>query len=183
MNIPEKKSNHGNLGKWESSVVWKSGVAFMESKIPYGIRTIVGFAGFSNISLQSRFFPGRIAIFCGARFILSIIVEFVLLRCGRQLYFNIYNNLTGQPLVKFYPLITHTNRQNQLYKHLCHFYIPVFSFTVFIVFFQLVAVIDYQLLHVGNFAEDIARILMLTMTRQQRRKHTDMLVSWNFQHS
>ncbi|EPB80841.1 hypothetical protein ANCCEY_00043 [Ancylostoma ceylanicum] len=46
-------------------------------------------------------------------------------------------------------------------------------------FSKLVAVIDFQLLHVGNFAEDIARILMLTMTRQQRWKNTDLWVSSN----
>ncbi|KAL6722700.1 hypothetical protein Aduo_017799 [Ancylostoma duodenale] len=42
-------------------------------------------------------------------------------------------------------------------------------------FSKLVAVIDFQMLHVGNFAEDIARVLMLTMTRQQRWKNTDIL--------
>ncbi|RCN28449.1 hypothetical protein ANCCAN_25803, partial [Ancylostoma caninum] len=43
-------------------------------------------------------------------------------------------------------------------------------------FSKLVAVIDFQMLHVGNFAEDIARILMLTMSWQQRWKNTDMLL-------
>ncbi|KHJ84432.1 hypothetical protein OESDEN_15854 [Oesophagostomum dentatum] len=41
---------------------------------------------------------------------------------------------------------------------------------------KLVAIIDFQLLHTGNFAEDIARILMLTMSRQQRRKYTNALL-------
>ncbi|KAK6766737.1 hypothetical protein RB195_026175 [Necator americanus] len=43
-------------------------------------------------------------------------------------------------------------------------------------FKELVAVIDFQLLHTGNFAEDIVRILLLTMPRQQRQKHTNMLL-------
>ncbi|CAJ0610543.1 unnamed protein product [Cylicocyclus nassatus] len=41
---------------------------------------------------------------------------------------------------------------------------------------ELVAIIDYQLLHTGNFAEDIARTLMLTMSRQQRWNHTNALL-------
>ncbi|CAJ0610507.1 unnamed protein product [Cylicocyclus nassatus] len=41
---------------------------------------------------------------------------------------------------------------------------------------KLIAIVDYQLLHTGNFAEDIARTLMLTMSRQQRWSHTNALL-------
>ncbi|KAK6032780.1 hypothetical protein OSTOST_01032 [Ostertagia ostertagi] len=38
---------------------------------------------------------------------------------------------------------------------------------------ELVAVIDFQLLHTGNFAEDIVRILMVSLSRHDRNIMTD----------